>query len=169
MRTLMIDEFCRLGVEWVSHNDVALRLNTSWFRLISKILASFFMKTLETASNQIGFVVKWYLGLLVVLHRKPIDASKLISKNIKYMANSPKWARGHFCMINKLWRIDGVLTHQKDEMTNLMAQINKKVQWTRCRHDTPWRNATRRTWSSTLTKSSPSRRKSRILHVKYAT
>lgn len=90
MCTLMIDEFCRLGVEWVIHKDVALRLNTSQFRLISKVWASFFVKTLETTSNQIGFVVKWCLGLLVVLYREPIDVTKLISRNIKYMANSPQ-------------------------------------------------------------------------------
>lgn len=127
MYTLMIDEFCRLGVEWVIPNDFALRLNTSQFRLISKVWASFFVKTLETASNQIGFIVKWFLGLLVVLHRELIDVSKLISRNIKCMANSPQRARGHFCMINKSCRIDGVLTHQKGEMINLMAQINKKA------------------------------------------
>lgn len=65
-----------------------IRLKTAEFYQIPRAWASFFMKSLEVASNQSKFTVKRCLGLLALLRGELIDAGHLISQNIKYMANA---------------------------------------------------------------------------------
>lgn len=74
------------------------------------------MKSLEVASNQSQFIRKRCLGLLALLRGKPIDLGRLISKNIKYVANSARRACGHFCVINELCGRVGGTIYSDDEM-----------------------------------------------------
>lgn len=49
---------------------------------------------------------------------------RLISKNIKYMANVAQRACVNFCDINELCRRVGVLVYPDDEMINPKAPLN---------------------------------------------
>lgn len=67
---------------------LTLRLKTTEFHQIPRAWSSFFMQTLEAASNQSQFAVKRCLGLLALLRGEPINLGLLIAENIKYMGNA---------------------------------------------------------------------------------
>ncbi|KAI5419518.1 hypothetical protein KIW84_043622 [Lathyrus oleraceus] len=52
MAQVMLDTFCRPWAKWVVERGLALRLKTAEFHQIPRAWASFFMQTLEVASNQ---------------------------------------------------------------------------------------------------------------------
>ncbi|KAI5414445.1 hypothetical protein KIW84_040085 [Lathyrus oleraceus] len=73
----MLNALCRHGVEWVILDGLALRLRTSKFCQIPRAWASFFAQTLEVASNQSQFIVKWCLGPLALLRGGPINVGRV--------------------------------------------------------------------------------------------
>lgn len=68
--------------------------------------------------------MKRCLGLLALLRGEPIDLGRLISKNIKYMANITQQTCEHFCIINELCRRSGVPIYHDDKMIGPKAHIN---------------------------------------------
>lgn len=104
----MLEAFCKPGAEWVVRHGLGLRLKTTELHQIPRAWASFFVQSLEVASNQSQFIVQRCLGLSTLLRGEPIDLGSLISENIKYMANATQRACGNFCIINELCRRAGV-------------------------------------------------------------
>ncbi|KAI5440689.1 hypothetical protein KIW84_010242 [Lathyrus oleraceus] len=72
----MLDAFCRPEDEWVIERGLMLRLRTVEFLQISRAWASFFVQTLEAASNQSQFIVKRCLVLLALLRGESINAGR---------------------------------------------------------------------------------------------
>lgn len=52
MSQLILNTFCRPEVMWVIERGLTLRLKTAKFLQISRTWSSFFVQTLEAASNQ---------------------------------------------------------------------------------------------------------------------
>ncbi|KAI5429738.1 hypothetical protein KIW84_034355 [Lathyrus oleraceus] len=66
----------RPEVEWVIGCGLTLRLRTVEFRQIPRAWTSFFVQTLEDASNQSRFFSKRCLSLLALLRSEPINVGR---------------------------------------------------------------------------------------------
>lgn len=120
----MLNAFCMPEAECVIKHGLTLRLKTSEFFPAPRAWTSFFVQTIEAASNQSQFIVKRCLGLLALLRGESINVGCLISENIKNMANAAKGACGHFCVINELCERAGIPTYPCDEMIGPKDPIN---------------------------------------------
>lgn len=85
------------------------------------------MQTLEAASNESEFIVKWCLGLFTLLNDEPNDVGHLICRNSRCMADAPQRACGHFCTINELHKLSGVSTHLDNEILVLKSLITSST------------------------------------------
>lgn len=86
---VMKDEFCQPGDEWVIVRGKPLRFCTGKIRPIPKAWTYFIVHTLESTSNQSEFIVKRCMALMEIMNHEPIDVRLLITKNIKYMDDTP--------------------------------------------------------------------------------
>lgn len=127
MAQVILYLFCRLDVAWVIEHVLALHLKTAEFFQIPRVWASYFVQTLESASNQSQFNVKQCLGLLSLLRGGPINLGRLIAKNIKYMDNAAQKAYGHFCVMNELCKREGVSVYSDDEILSLKAPLSASI------------------------------------------
>ncbi|PNX86557.1 hypothetical protein L195_g042635 [Trifolium pratense] len=119
---------CREGA-WFSGGREGLpqRISTTQMKPIPKVWATFFNRTLESASNTSELIVPRIHGVLAILARDEIDVGRLISHSIKKLSRSGGTVYGHACIINALCERESVPKEGNDIPTNCIAAFTANI------------------------------------------